>query len=185
MEIKHVDLPQEMQRAMARQAEAERERRSKIIAAGGGSSRRRTRLAEAADIMGRHPMSLQLRLSANPFRGGGGEQFRRSSSRCPIDLIKPLMEMVEGVSPSGNGAPPATNGDGEALPAGDETALIGGQEAGVREVERVRYEQCDQGLLLAEIKQMVQSRLFAEAAGEQPELRRGQCQTPWPSISPL
>lgn len=39
------------------------------------------------------------------------------------------------------------------------------------------HEQCNQGLLLAEIKQMVQSRLFSEAAGEQPELKRGQCQT--------
>src|SRR4029450_9413351 len=60
VEIKHVDLPQEMQRAMARQAEAERERRSKIIAAA-GEYQASTRLAEAADIMSQHPISLQLR----------------------------------------------------------------------------------------------------------------------------
>ena len=56
VEIKHVDLPQEMQRAMARQAEAERERRSKVIAAE-GEYQASARLAEAADTMGRHPMS--------------------------------------------------------------------------------------------------------------------------------
>ena len=59
VEIKHVDLPQEMQRAMARQAEAERERRSKVIAAE-GEYRPQTPLAEAADTMV-GTISLQLR----------------------------------------------------------------------------------------------------------------------------
>ena len=60
VEVKQIDLPQEMQRAMAKQAEAERERRSKIIAAE-GEYQASTRLAEAADIMGKHPLTLQLR----------------------------------------------------------------------------------------------------------------------------
>jgi regulator of protease activity HflC (stomatin/prohibitin superfamily) len=60
VEVKHVDLPQEMQRAMARQAEAERERRAKIIVAE-GEFQAAERIAEAAAIIGRHPEALQLR----------------------------------------------------------------------------------------------------------------------------
>jgi regulator of protease activity HflC (stomatin/prohibitin superfamily) len=60
VEVKHVDLPQEMQRAMARQAEAERERRAKIIVAE-GEFQASTRISEAAAIIGRHPEALQLR----------------------------------------------------------------------------------------------------------------------------
>lgn len=60
VELKHIDLPQEMQRAMARQAEAERERRAKIIAAD-GEFQAASRLGEAAEIMGKHPITLQLR----------------------------------------------------------------------------------------------------------------------------
>ncbi|HET9333556.1 MAG TPA: slipin family protein [Gemmatimonadota bacterium] len=60
VEVKHVDLPQEMQRAMARQAEAERERRAKIIVAE-GEFQAAARISEAAAIIGRHPEALQLR----------------------------------------------------------------------------------------------------------------------------
>jgi len=60
VEVKHVDLPQEMQRAMARQAEAEREKRGKIIAAE-GEFQAAAKLAEAADIIDAHPSALQLR----------------------------------------------------------------------------------------------------------------------------
>jgi len=60
VEIKHVDLPQEMQRAMARQAEAERERRAKIINAE-GEYQASTRLHEAAEIIGQTPVAIQLR----------------------------------------------------------------------------------------------------------------------------
>ena len=60
VEIKHVDLPQEMQRAMARQAEAERERRAKIINAE-GEFQASTRLAEAAEILAKNPITIQLR----------------------------------------------------------------------------------------------------------------------------
>ena len=58
--VKDVDLPQEMKRAMARQAEAERERRAKVIAAQGELQASQT-LAEAAEVIGRHPAALQLR----------------------------------------------------------------------------------------------------------------------------
>jgi regulator of protease activity HflC (stomatin/prohibitin superfamily) len=60
VEVKHVDLPNEMQRAMARQAEAEREKRAKIIHAE-GEFQASTRLAEAADVISRNPTTLQLR----------------------------------------------------------------------------------------------------------------------------
>lgn len=60
VEIKHVDLPSDMQRAMARQAEAERERRAKIIHAE-GEFQAAERLSQAADVMSKNPVSLQLR----------------------------------------------------------------------------------------------------------------------------
>jgi len=60
VEVKNVDLPQEMQRAIARQAEAERERRAKVIGAE-GEYQASTRLGEAVDILSRNPMALQLR----------------------------------------------------------------------------------------------------------------------------
>jgi regulator of protease activity HflC (stomatin/prohibitin superfamily) len=60
VEVKNVDLPQEMQRAIARQAEAERERRAKVISAE-GEFQASARLADASDILSRNPMALQLR----------------------------------------------------------------------------------------------------------------------------
>ncbi len=60
VEIKHVDLPQEMQRAMARQAEAERERRAKIIAAE-GEHQAADKLKAAAEVIENHPIALQMR----------------------------------------------------------------------------------------------------------------------------
>jgi len=60
VELKHIDLPSEMQRAMARQAEAERERRAKIIAAE-GEFQAAQKLSEASEIMGNSPITLQLR----------------------------------------------------------------------------------------------------------------------------
>ncbi|MCJ8502559.1 slipin family protein [Desulfatitalea alkaliphila] len=60
VELKHIDLPTEMQRAMAKQAEAERERRAKVINAE-GEFQAAQRLADAAEIIAHHPMALQLR----------------------------------------------------------------------------------------------------------------------------
>ena len=95
VELKHLDLPQEMQRAMAKQAEAERERRSKIIAAE-GEYQASTRLAEAADIMGKHPITLQLRylqtLSEIAVENNSTVVFP-----LPLDLVRPFLEMQERV----------------------------------------------------------------------------------------
>jgi len=60
VEVKYVDLPQEMQRAMAKQAEAERDRRAKVISAE-GEFQASTKLSDASDILSRNPMALQLR----------------------------------------------------------------------------------------------------------------------------
>jgi regulator of protease activity HflC (stomatin/prohibitin superfamily) len=110
VEIKHVDLPQEMQRAMARQAEAERERRSKIIAAE-GEFQASTRLAEAAAIMGQHPMSLQLRF-LQTLSEVAAENNSTIVFPVPIDLVKPLIDLGERLRQSGDAgaasaAPPA------------------------------------------------------------------------------
>jgi regulator of protease activity HflC (stomatin/prohibitin superfamily) len=90
VEIKHVDLPQEMQRAMARQAEAERERRAKIITAE-GEFQASAKLAEAAAIIGREPAAIQLR-----FLGTLTEIASDHNSTIvfpvPIDLIKAFLE---------------------------------------------------------------------------------------------
>src|SRR5205085_10299905 len=60
VEIKDITLPDNMQRAMAKEAEAERERRAKIVAAE-GEMQAAAKLAEAADVMSKHPVALQLR----------------------------------------------------------------------------------------------------------------------------
>jgi len=60
VELKHIDLPQEMQRAMAKQAEADRERRAKVIHAE-GEFQASQKLADAAEIIAKHPMALHLR----------------------------------------------------------------------------------------------------------------------------
>jgi len=89
VEVKHIDLPQEMQRAMARQAEAERERRAKVINAE-GEYQASARLAEAAQVMERHPIAVQLR-----FLQSLGEIASENASTVvlpvPIDLLTPIM----------------------------------------------------------------------------------------------
>jgi regulator of protease activity HflC (stomatin/prohibitin superfamily) len=89
MEIKHVDLPQEMQRAMAKQAEAERERRAKVIHAE-GEFQAAKKLAEAAEIIQKEPAALQLR-----YLQTLSEISTENSSTVifpvPIDLLKGLV----------------------------------------------------------------------------------------------
>lgn len=93
VEIKHLDLPQEMQRAMARQAEAERERRSKIITAE-GEFQASERLSEAAAIMNRQPMSLQLRF-LQTLADVATENNSTIVFPIPIDLFRPFIEFGE------------------------------------------------------------------------------------------
>jgi regulator of protease activity HflC (stomatin/prohibitin superfamily) len=94
VEVKHVDLPHEMQRAIARQAEAERERRAKVIHAE-GEFQASGRLAEAANIIGQAPGALQLR-----FLQTLSEVATENNSTLlfpiPIDLVRPFVEPAAG-----------------------------------------------------------------------------------------
>jgi len=93
VEVKNVDLPVEMQRAIAKQAEAERERRAKVIHAD-GEFQASQKLADAAQIMATQPMAMQLR-----YLGTLTEIATEKNSTIifplPIDLIKPLFERLE------------------------------------------------------------------------------------------
>ena len=86
VEVKHIDLPQEMQRAMAKQAEAERERRAKVINAE-GEYQAADRLAEAAEIISKHPEALQLRY-LQTLREISAENNSTTLFPIPIDLFK-------------------------------------------------------------------------------------------------
>jgi len=102
VELKHIDLPQEMQRAMARQAEAERERRAKIINAE-GEFQAATKLAEAAAIIDRYPVALQLRYL---------QTMREMSSESNATTIFPVpLEMFRSLAGPG-GAKPGGRADG-------------------------------------------------------------------------
>ena len=93
VELKHIDLPQEMQRSMAKQAEAERERRAKVINAE-GEFQAATKLAEAAEIIREHPMALQLRY-LQTMREMSAEQSTTTIFPFPIDLFKPFLETMD------------------------------------------------------------------------------------------
>jgi regulator of protease activity HflC (stomatin/prohibitin superfamily) len=89
VEVKHIDLPQDMQRAMARQAEAERERRAKIIGAE-GEFQASARLAEAAQRLEAHPMAIQLRF-LQTLTEVASEKASTIVLPIPVDLIATLL----------------------------------------------------------------------------------------------
>ena len=93
VELKHIDLPQEMQRAIARQAEAERERRAKVINAE-GEFQAASKLAEASGIIEQHPTALQLR-----YLQTMNEMATESNSTTifpiPIELFRPFMGLYD------------------------------------------------------------------------------------------
>jgi len=93
VEIKHVDLPQEMQRAMAKQAEAERERRAKVINAE-GEYQASTRLFEAGEILNKQPVTIQLRF-LQTLREIATENNSTIIFPVPIDLFKPFIKLLE------------------------------------------------------------------------------------------
>jgi regulator of protease activity HflC (stomatin/prohibitin superfamily) len=90
VEVKQIDLPQEMQRAMAKQAEAERERRSKVIAAE-GEFQASQRLADAAKILNEQPSAITLRY-LQTLREIATEKNSTTIFPIPIDLLKPFLE---------------------------------------------------------------------------------------------
>jgi regulator of protease activity HflC (stomatin/prohibitin superfamily) len=92
VEIKDIDLPQEMRRAMAKQAEAERERRSKVIAAQGEFQASQT-LADAAEILQRQPAAIQLRY-LQTVSEIATENNSTTLFPIPIDLFRPFIDKL-------------------------------------------------------------------------------------------
>jgi regulator of protease activity HflC (stomatin/prohibitin superfamily) len=90
VEVKQIDLPQEMQRAMAKQAEAERERRSKVIAAE-GEFQASQRLSDAAKVLAEQPSALTLRY-LQTLREIAQENNSTTIFPIPIDILKPFMK---------------------------------------------------------------------------------------------
>jgi regulator of protease activity HflC (stomatin/prohibitin superfamily) len=90
VELKHIDLPQEMQRAMAKQAEAERERRAKVIHAD-GEFQASQKLADAAEVISKQPMALQLRFLQSLVEVAS-EKNSTTIFPVPIDLLTPFIK---------------------------------------------------------------------------------------------
>jgi len=90
VELKHIDLPEEMQRAMAKQAEAERERRAKVIHAE-GEFQASQMLFEAAQILSKEPAALQLRF-LQTIREISSEKSTNTIIPLPIDIIAPFLK---------------------------------------------------------------------------------------------
>lgn len=93
VEVKHIDLPEEMKRAMAKQAEAERERRAKVISAE-GEYQAAQRLIDAAALMETQPMSLQLRY-LQTLNQIAAENNSTTVFPIPIDLFKPFLKLMD------------------------------------------------------------------------------------------
>jgi regulator of protease activity HflC (stomatin/prohibitin superfamily) len=118
VEIKDVGIPQGMQRAMARQAEAERERRAKVINAE-GEFQAAQKLHDAAEIIGRQPAALPLRYMQTLLELGNS-QASTIVFPLPVDLVRPLLEHTTSEPRESAAEPPeASNGPGE-LPAAAE-----------------------------------------------------------------
>jgi regulator of protease activity HflC (stomatin/prohibitin superfamily) len=115
VEIKDIGLPQEMKRAMARQAEAERERRAKVISAD-GEYQASAKLALAAKVMEEHPAALQLRFLQTVVEIAA-ENNSTTLFPIPIDMFRPFMERATGIR--GGGVSAEVPGEGPlALPDG-------------------------------------------------------------------
>ena len=92
VEVKQIDLPQDMQRAMAKQAEAERERRAKVINAD-GEFQAAAKLSEAAEVLARFPIALQLRY-LQTMREIASERNTTTFFPLPIDLLGPILNAI-------------------------------------------------------------------------------------------
>jgi regulator of protease activity HflC (stomatin/prohibitin superfamily) len=133
VEIKDIGLPTEMKRAMARQAEAERERRAKVISAE-GEYQASEKLGLAADVIRQHPAALQLRFLQTVVEIAA-ENNSTTLFPIPIDLFAPYIERLTGVNRGG--FPAAEGGEGPTdqnplkLPEGADQAAL---EAAARRV---------------------------------------------------
>jgi regulator of protease activity HflC (stomatin/prohibitin superfamily) len=131
VEIRDVEIPERMQHAIARQAEAERERRAKIINAE-GEYQAAAKLADAGDVIGANPTTLQLRY-LQTLREIGGSQNSTVVFPMPIDLVKPMIEAVSGAGAAGAAEPsgaPAQTGEPKEIDGGDSRQLSAGPSDG-------------------------------------------------------
>jgi regulator of protease activity HflC (stomatin/prohibitin superfamily) len=113
VEVKDVELPTNMQRAIARQAEAERDRRAKIIAAD-GEYQASEKLSQAAAVISTEPAALQLRYLQTMVEIGSNERTTTLILPFPVELIE-MMQLGRGHSGGvggGNGGPPAASAGG-------------------------------------------------------------------------
>jgi regulator of protease activity HflC (stomatin/prohibitin superfamily) len=121
VEIKDVEIPDDMRHAIARQAEAERERRAKIINAE-GEAQAAAKLGEAAEVIGRNPLTIQLRYLQTLLEIGS-EQNSTIVFPLPVELIGPLMQGINGREDAAAARPdaaiapePTANGPQQAQP---------------------------------------------------------------------
>ena len=129
VEIKDIDLPKEMKRAMAKQAEAERERRGKVIAAEGEFQASR-KLAAAAQVISQHPVALQLRFLQTVVEVAA-ENNSTTLFPIPVDLFAPFIEKATGVA--GGGFPDAVTSDEAKALAAATAEQLGLSEGDVRQ----------------------------------------------------
>jgi regulator of protease activity HflC (stomatin/prohibitin superfamily) len=130
VEIKDVGIPAAMQRAMARQAEAERERRAKVIRAE-GEFQAAAKLSEAATVISRNPAGIQLRY-LQTLSEMGGENNSTIVFPLPIDLIKPMLGAVAGSEPAAEPEKPAEEPSAPARELEPGGGHLLGHEAGHR-----------------------------------------------------
>ena len=138
VEIKDVEIPERMQHAIARQAEAERERRAKIINAE-GEFQAAEKLSQAADVISQNPVTIQLRY-LQTLSEIGATQNSTVVFPIPMDLMKPALEAL-GRAPSSPAQAPLPEANGEAngtLPAGAPRELSGGEQLHPAEPARAR-----------------------------------------------
>ena len=126
VEIKDIDLPKEMKRAMAKQAEAERERRAKVISAE-GEYQASTKLAAAAEIIQQYPVAMQLRFLQTVVEVAA-ENNSTTLFPIPIELFRPFIEPGKPASAEAHARALQAAADTlvEALPAGEDTAALAG-----------------------------------------------------------
>jgi regulator of protease activity HflC (stomatin/prohibitin superfamily) len=124
VEIKEVEIPERMQHAIARQAEAERERRAKVINAD-GEFQAAAKLAQAADVIAQNPVTIQLRY-LQTLREIGGTQNSTVVFPLPMDLIGPALSAMGRTGGGASGeASGATAGPGEPASAAQEQLTSG------------------------------------------------------------
>ena len=125
VEVKDIGLPQEMKRAMARQAEAERERRGKVIAAA-GEAEAAIKLAEAARLIQDYPVAIQLRFLQTAVEIAS-ENNSTMVFPIPMDLFRPIIEAGGRLRSGSPGDPPKALGaepSDDVLPAGADPAML-------------------------------------------------------------